>query len=51
VMGLAPDKASGSDWLDLSAKTATRVETVPIDSDYGTIAPGLSGAFSNCLKL
>ncbi|EGZ78687.1 hypothetical protein NEUTE2DRAFT_54030, partial [Neurospora tetrasperma FGSC 2509] len=51
VMGLAPNKASGSDWPDLSAKTATRIETAPVDSDYGTTTPRASRIFSRCLRL
>ncbi|KAL0467732.1 hypothetical protein QR685DRAFT_448513, partial [Neurospora intermedia] len=50
VMGLAPNKASGSNWPDLTTKTATRLETTPIDSNYGTIAPRSSRIFPNYFR-
>ncbi|KAK3498111.1 hypothetical protein B0T13DRAFT_379369, partial [Neurospora crassa] len=53
VMGLAPVKASGSDWPDLSAKTAACVETSLADTDCGATASGAWSfrAFSSCLEL
>ncbi|KAL0465910.1 hypothetical protein QR685DRAFT_451900, partial [Neurospora intermedia] len=50
VIGLTPDKASGSNWLDLSTKTATCIGTALVDLNYGTIAPGSSRAFFGCFR-
>ncbi|EGZ71904.1 hypothetical protein NEUTE2DRAFT_66160, partial [Neurospora tetrasperma FGSC 2509] len=51
IIGLAPDKASSSDWPDSSAKTAARIKTTPVDSDRGTTAPRASREFSYYLRL
>ncbi|KAL0467567.1 hypothetical protein QR685DRAFT_448430, partial [Neurospora intermedia] len=50
IIRLTSNKASGSNWPDVSAKTATRIRTALVDSDHGNIAPGSSKVFSSCFR-